>query len=461
MPRIDRRRLNPHFAPAQPAGGERQPRATRPAAFPHAGAERRGLGDIQWRRASARCRRTSMARAITGGAARLRYRQSSVAGDTVAPRVCAMVRLGSNDRENDRGGGLASRGDAPPRGPLAILPGPCDWSRPACSKDPTSTGSSRWSSWSSPSAGDGRSTASAIPARHALVQLGAAVPARDWPDGVAAVVAWIRRLRRRRRRGAPRPGGPSFVRPGALDRDLSVAGRRASADDCRGRLRARRARGLAVANGPPDRGPGAAARSLAGAPGRGPGDAADVDPRRRPPDPDRVDLRDQRQEHGHPADHPHPAAGGTARRDDHLRRRPGRRADGRPGRLDRTGWRAPDPRPARHRRRRARDRPGRDRPARRRLRVERRERPDQRLVRPPRPPGDPHAARAGRGQGDDLPDHASGRLGRAQRRRPAGPRGRAPRPGPGRAVQPRGRTVAGGPPPPRRAAGAPTWSATA
>ena len=33
------------------------------------------------------------------------------------------------------------------------------------------------------------------PARHALVQLGASVPARDWPDGVAAVVAWIRRLR--------------------------------------------------------------------------------------------------------------------------------------------------------------------------------------------------------------------------------------------------------------------------
>jgi cyanophycin synthetase len=33
------------------------------------------------------------------------------------------------------------------------------------------------------------------PGRHALVQLGAAVPARDWPDGVAAIVAWVRRLR--------------------------------------------------------------------------------------------------------------------------------------------------------------------------------------------------------------------------------------------------------------------------
>jgi cyanophycin synthetase len=33
------------------------------------------------------------------------------------------------------------------------------------------------------------------PGRHALVQLGAAVPAKEWPDPVAAVVAWVRRLR--------------------------------------------------------------------------------------------------------------------------------------------------------------------------------------------------------------------------------------------------------------------------
>ncbi|MEA2609085.1 MAG: cyanophycin synthetase [Chloroflexota bacterium] len=33
------------------------------------------------------------------------------------------------------------------------------------------------------------------PARHALVLLGADVPAREWPDGIANVVAWIRRLR--------------------------------------------------------------------------------------------------------------------------------------------------------------------------------------------------------------------------------------------------------------------------
>ena len=33
------------------------------------------------------------------------------------------------------------------------------------------------------------------PGRHALVRLGATVPAADWPDPVAAVVAWVRRLR--------------------------------------------------------------------------------------------------------------------------------------------------------------------------------------------------------------------------------------------------------------------------
>ncbi|MGH2464076.1 MAG: hypothetical protein ACRDGI_01300, partial [Candidatus Limnocylindrales bacterium] len=33
------------------------------------------------------------------------------------------------------------------------------------------------------------------PARHALVWLGRPVPAGDWPDDVAALVAWLRRLR--------------------------------------------------------------------------------------------------------------------------------------------------------------------------------------------------------------------------------------------------------------------------
>ena len=33
------------------------------------------------------------------------------------------------------------------------------------------------------------------PGRHALVLLGAKVPARDWPDPIAAIAAWVRRLR--------------------------------------------------------------------------------------------------------------------------------------------------------------------------------------------------------------------------------------------------------------------------
>lgn len=33
------------------------------------------------------------------------------------------------------------------------------------------------------------------PGRHALVRLGAAVPSREWPDPIAAIAAWVRRLR--------------------------------------------------------------------------------------------------------------------------------------------------------------------------------------------------------------------------------------------------------------------------
>ena len=40
-----------------------------------------------------------------------------------------------------------------------------------------------------------------VPARHALVHLGATVPPRTWPDGVAAVAAWARRLRREHEEG--------------------------------------------------------------------------------------------------------------------------------------------------------------------------------------------------------------------------------------------------------------------
>ena len=40
------------------------------------------------------------------------------------------------------------------------------------------------------------------PGAHALVRLGARGPRRDWPDGVAAVAAWVRRLRTDMARGA-------------------------------------------------------------------------------------------------------------------------------------------------------------------------------------------------------------------------------------------------------------------
>ena len=49
------------------------------------------------------------------------------------------------------------------------------------------------------------------PGRHALVHLGAAVPTRDWPDPVAAIVAWIRRLRADHGEGRGGLGGPSLV----------------------------------------------------------------------------------------------------------------------------------------------------------------------------------------------------------------------------------------------------------
>jgi cyanophycin synthetase len=41
-----------------------------------------------------------------------------------------------------------------------------------------------------------------VPGRHALVRLGAPVPERDWPDGVATIAGWARRLRRDHGEGA-------------------------------------------------------------------------------------------------------------------------------------------------------------------------------------------------------------------------------------------------------------------
>ena len=65
-----------------------------------------------------------------------------------------------------------------------------------------------------------------------------------------------------------------------------------------------------------------------------------MDPRRRPTDAGDLDHGHQRQVDGDPPDHPHPAARRPARRHDDLGRDPRRRADGRPGRLDRSRRRA-------------------------------------------------------------------------------------------------------------------------
>ncbi len=78
---------------------------------------------------------------------------------------------------------------------LAILPGLCDWSRRVCSKGPNvyrlepvvklEVAIGRRRTW----------YGQRDPGRHALVHLGADIPAREWPNDVAAVVGWIRRLR--------------------------------------------------------------------------------------------------------------------------------------------------------------------------------------------------------------------------------------------------------------------------
>ncbi len=252
-------------------------------------------------------------------------------------------------------------------------------------------------------------------------------------------------------RGGPRRSRrPSFVGPGALDRDLPVGRRGTGPDHHRGCPRAGRARRVAVEDRAADRRPGATARALGRTDRGSPRDSPAMDPRRGPAGAGHLDLRDQRQVDRVAAHHPHPAAGRAACRDHDLGRRPDRRADDRTRRLDRAGRGAAGAPPVRHRRRRPRDRPRRDRPAGHGLRVERRVGADQRLVRSSRPAGHPHAARAGRGEVDDLPrDEAIG-LGRAQRRRPARGRGRTTGARPRRVLHAGDRRAAGRRTPPRR-----------
>ncbi len=216
---------------------------------------------------------------------------------------------------------------------------------------------------------------------------------------VAAIAAWIRRLRADHDEGR---GGLAVHRssdPGPLDHHLPVGRGRASAAADRGRHRPGRAR-CPVG---PDRATCGAARPGCWRAGPSASTTAGTSPPEWVRDADRrVPIVSISGTNGKSTvtrliSHILLRAGPPGR-DDDLGRRARRRADGRAWGLDRSRRGAPDPRPQRHRGRGARDGPRRAGPARRGLRVERGERADQRLVRPPRPAGHPHPARAGRGQ---------------------------------------------------------------
>ena len=259
---------------------------------------------------------------------------------------------------------------------LGILGGPCAWSRSACSRDPTSTGWRRWSRSRSRSAGGGPGTASASPGATPLVRLGATVPPRRTGRARSGrLVDWVRRLRVDHGEGrggvvVHRSSDPghwivTFPWTGA-ERAHSIA--EAAVALTERDVSTRRAR---PADGPSTT--RAIARwhaTIADARTTPPAWIRDADRR----DAGRLDHRHERQEHRDPADDPHPRPGRAAGRDDDLRRRPRRRADGRARRLDRARRRVADPRPVRPRRRGPRDRPRRPRPARHGLRVERRRR---------------------------------------------------------------------------------------
>ena len=91
------------------------------------------------------------------------------------------------------------------------------------------------------------------PGRHALVRLGADVPAREWPLPIESLVSWIRRLRVDHGEGQGGVVGPSLVGSRALDRHVPVDGRGAGPHDRRGGARPGRARRLARPPGASDR----------------------------------------------------------------------------------------------------------------------------------------------------------------------------------------------------------------
>ena len=189
---------------------------------------------------------------------------------------------------------------------------------------------------------------------------------------------------RRPRRARGSGGRPPGVGCRPLGDHLALVGRRAGPPDRRGGGGPRRPVRLARPSRSPDDDPGTPGGRL-GSPDRGGRRRpAVLDPRRRPADPGGVHHRDQRQVDGHPADHPHPAAGRAPRRDDDQRRDPRGRAHGRCRGLDRTGRRGGDPAQGRRGRRGPGDGARRPRPAGHGLRVQRGERVHQRLRGPPR-----------------------------------------------------------------------------
>ena len=135
------------------------------------------------------------------------------------------------------------------------------------------------------------------PGRHALVHLGATVPARAWPDPVAAIVAWIRRLRSDHGEGV---GGVAVHRssdPGHWIVTYPWTGEE------RARTIAEAALALAERDVSPSRTAqltGRQERAVARCPTGSPrhGRRPAVAPRRGSADPDRVDQRDERQDHG-------------------------------------------------------------------------------------------------------------------------------------------------------------------
>ena len=164
---------------------------------------------------------------------------------------------------------------------------------------------------------------------------------------MASLVAWVRRLPRRSRRGPRRAAVHRSSDPGHWIVTFPWSGAE----------RARTIADAALALGERNVSPVRTAR-LTGTQARllerwrarideASATPPALDPRRRPADPDRLDQRDERQEHRHPADHPHPRPGRAARRDDDVGRRARRRAAHRARRLDRARRGAAHPGPRR------------------------------------------------------------------------------------------------------------------